>query len=206
MERCWHVGARQPWRTADVFQRSPGPFVRPDRENRQGRVLVIGQWGLVPWFAETPKLTYSTTNARFEEITTKASFKSSWTYGKRCIIPAVSFDELNWESGKNVWWRFRRADRAPWALAGLWNTGTDKTTGEAAESYPMLTLNADLHRLMNRMHKPDRKLRPDGQDKRSAVPIELDDVDTWLGGSLEAAAALVRLPPAEVFDAGPVTP
>ncbi|MBP6816980.1 MAG: SOS response-associated peptidase family protein [Burkholderiaceae bacterium] len=206
MERCWHVGARQPWRTADVFQRSPGPFVRPDRENRQGRVLVIGQWGLVPWFAETPKLTYSTTNARFEEITTKASFKSSWTYGKRCIIPAVSFDELNWESGKNVWWRFRRADGAPWALAGLWNTGTDKTTGEAAESYPMLTLNADLHRLMNRMHKPDRKLRPDGQDKRSAVPIELDDVDTWLGGSLEAAAALVRLPPAEVFDAGPVTP
>ena len=158
MERCWHVGARQPWRTADVFQRSPGPFVRPDRENRQGRVLVIGQWGLVPWFAETPKLTYSTTNARFEEITTKASFKSSWTYGKRCIIPAVSFDELNWESGKNVWWRFRRADGAPWALAGLWNTGTDKTTGEAAESYPMLTLNADLHRLMNRMHKPDRKL------------------------------------------------
>ena len=206
MERCWHVGARQPWRTADVFQRSPGPFVRPDRENRQGRVLVIGQWGLVPWFAETPKLTYSTTNARFEEITTKASFKSSWTYGKRCIIPAVSFDELNWESGKNVWWRFRRADGAPWALAGLWNTGTDKTTGEAAESYPMLTLNADLHPLMNRMHKPDRKLRPDGQDKRSAVPIELDDVDTWLGGSLEAAAALVRLPPAEVFDAGPVTP
>ena len=206
MERCWHVGARQPWRTADVFQRSPGPFVRPDRENRQGRVLVIGQWGLVPWFAETPKLTYSTTNARFEEITTKASFKSSWTYGKRCIIPAVSFDELNWESGKNVWWRFRRADGAPWALAGLWNTGTDKTTGEAAESYPMLTLNADLHRLMNRMHKPDRKLRPDGQDKRSAVPIELDDVDPWLGGSREAAAALVRLPPAEVFDAGPVTP
>ena len=206
MERYWHVGARQPWRAADVFPRSPGPYVRADRENRQGRVLVIGQWGLVPWFAKTPKLTYSTNNARFEEITTKASFKSSWTYGKRCIIPAVSFDELNWESGKNVWWRFRRADGAPWALAGLWNTGTDKTTGEAAESYPMLTLNADLHPLMNRMHKPDRKLRPDGQDKRSAVPIELDDVDTWVGGSLEAAAALVRLPPAEVFDAGPVTP
>ena len=206
MERYWHVGARQPWRAVEVFPRAPGPFLRADGENQPGRELVIGQWGLVPWFAKTPKLTYSTNNARFEEITAKASFKSSWTHGKRCIIPAVSFDELNWESGKNVWWRFRRADGAPWALAGLWNTGTDKTTGEAAESYPMLTLNADLHRLMNRMHKPDRKLRPDGQDKRSAVPIELDDVDTWLGGSLEAAAALVRLPPAEVFDAGPVTP
>ncbi len=59
----------------------------------------------MPWFAKTAQLTYSTNNARFEEITTKASFKSSWTYGKRCIIPAVSFDEPNWESGKNIWWR-----------------------------------------------------------------------------------------------------
>jgi hypothetical protein len=36
------------------------------------------------------------------------------------------------------------------------------------------------------------------------VPIEPGDVDTWLAGSQEAAAALVRLAPAEVFDAGPV--
>jgi putative SOS response-associated peptidase YedK len=160
----------------------------------------------VPWFAKTSKLTYSTNNARFEEITSKASFKSSWIAGKRCIIPAVSFDEPNWESGKNVWWRFRRADGKPWGLAGLWNTWTDKTTGEVVESYTMLTLNADIHPLMNRMHKPDPELRPDRQDKRSVVPIELDDVDAWLNGSQEAAAALVRLAPAEVFDAGPVAP
>jgi putative SOS response-associated peptidase YedK len=164
---------------------------------RQGeplsRELVIGQWGLVPWFAKTAKLTYSTNNARFEEITTKASFKSSWTYGKRCIIPAVSFDEPNWESGKNVWWRFRRADGAPWGLAGLWNTWTDKTTGEVVESYPMLTLNADIHPLMNRMHKPDRSSGPTDRTSGPAVPIELDDVDAWLNGSPEAAAALVRL-------------
>ena len=29
----------------------------------------------------------------------------------------------------------------------------------------MLTLNADIHPLMNRMHKPDPKLGPDRQDK-----------------------------------------
>ena len=191
----------------EVFPRALGPFLRADRENQPGRELVIGQWGLVPWFATTPKLTYSTNNARFEEITAKASFKSSWTHGKRCIIPAVSFDEPNWESGKNIWWRFRRADGAPWGLAGLWNTWTDKTTGEVIESYTMLTLNADHHPLMSRMHKPDPKLGPDKQqDKRSVVPIELDDVDTWLGGSQEAAAALVMLAPAGVFDAGPVVP
>jgi hypothetical protein len=41
----------------------------------------------------------------------------------------------------------------------------------------MLTLNADHHPLMNRMHKPDPKLGPEQQDKRSVFGIELDDVE-----------------------------
>jgi putative SOS response-associated peptidase YedK len=204
IERYWQLGARQPWRAAEVFPRAPGPFLRADRADPNGRELVIGQWGLVPWFAKTARLTYSTNNARFEEIAGKASFKASWAHGKRCIIPALSFDEPNWESGRNVWWRFRRADGAPWGLAGLWNTWTDKASGEVVESYTMLTMNADAHPLMRRMHKPDPKLGPGQQDKRSVVPIERADVDTWLRGSLQAAAALVRLAPVEVFDAGPL--
>ena len=86
------------------------------------RELVIGQWGLIPWLAQSSKLAYSTNNARSEELSTKASYKQSSRYGKRCIIPAMSFDEPNWETGKNVWWRLRRAGAAPWGLAGLWNT------------------------------------------------------------------------------------
>ncbi|MDB5826654.1 MAG: hypothetical protein JWQ73_874 [Variovorax sp.] len=46
---------------------------------------------------------------------------------------------------------------APWALAGLWNVWTNRDTGEAHESYTMLTINADDHALMRRMHKPDPK-------------------------------------------------
>jgi putative SOS response-associated peptidase YedK len=130
MERYWHVGARTPWRGAEVFPRALGPFIRAQRDaNEPQREQVIGKWGLVPWFAKTAKLSYSTNNARFEEITTKASLKHSWKYGKRCIIPAVSFDEPNWEPGKSVWWRFRRANGAPWGLAGLWNAWTDKVSG-----------------------------------------------------------------------------
>ena len=30
--------------------------------------LVVGQWGLIPWFAKAAKLRYSTNNARFEEL------------------------------------------------------------------------------------------------------------------------------------------
>ena len=204
MERYWHLGRSNPWRGGEVFPRAPGPFIRrAGPQYEPVRELVIGQGGLVPWFVKTAKLTFSTNNARFEEITSKASFKNSWLYGKRCIIPALSFDEPNWESGKNVWWRFRRADGEPWSLAGLWNTWTDKASGEIVESYTMLTLNADAHPLMSRMHKPDPKLAPERQDKRSVIPIEPGNVDAWLFGSVSDAARLARLAPVEAFDAAP---
>ena len=116
---------------------------------------------------------------------------------------AWSFDEPNWETGKNVWWRFRRADGAPWALAGLWNRWRDPASGELVESYTMLTINADLHPLMSRMHKPDPRLPPDQQDKRSVIAIEMQDIDQWLAGTVREAAQLLRLAPVDVFEAEP---
>lgn len=206
MERCWNLRPADAWRTAEVYPRAPGPFIRAARDASSAHERVIGQWGLIPWFAKSPKLTYSTNNARFEEITAKASYRQSWAQGRRCIIPALTFDEPNWETGKNVWWRFRRADGDPWGLAGLWNAWTDRETGEVFESYTMLTLNADACPLMSRMHKPDPKLGPDQQDKRSVVPIEREDVDTWLNGSLQEAAALVKIAPVAQYAAGPINP
>ncbi|MDO8768485.1 MAG: SOS response-associated peptidase family protein [Burkholderiaceae bacterium] len=204
IERFWHIGRHnQPhWWADEIFPRAPGPFVRVVGDTSE-RQLAVGQWGLIPWFAKTPKLTYSTNNARFEEIAGKASFKQSWLQGKRCIIPAWAFDEPCWETGRNVWWRFRRADGAPWGLAGLWNDWTDKETGEVISSYTMLTINADHHPLMSRMHRPDPKRPADQQDKRSVVSIESADVDTWLRGSLDEATELARVPSADLFEAGP---
>ena len=197
MRRHREPFSRYVHRTCFAFIRAARDSTEPERE------LVIGQWALVPWFAKTPRLTYSTCNARSEELADKATFKDPWKHGKRCIIPAWSFDEPNWESGKNVWWRFRRVDGAPWGLAGLWNTWTDETTGELVESYTMLTINADAHPLMRRMHKPDPKLGPDQQDKRSVVPVEFEDVDLWLHGTQAEARRLLRLSETELFDAGP---
>ena len=187
-----------------IFPRKRGPFIRRALDDagyrRQG---VVGDWGLIPWFAKERVLKYSTSNARSEELSQKASYKQAWAKGQRCIIPASSFDEPNWESGKNVWWRFRRADGHPWGLAGLWNRWKDPATGEVVESYSMLTLNADAHPLMRRMHKPDPKLAADQQDKRSVIPIAIEDVDLWLSGTTAEASKLLRLAPVEEFDAGP---
>ena len=149
------------------------------------------------------EIKYATNNARSEELVDKASYKQPWLRGQRCIIPADWFHEPNWESGKNVWWRFKRLDGEPWGLAGLWNTWTDKTTGEIHESYTMLTVNSDDHPIMRRMHKPDPKVGPNEQDKRSVIGIEAVDVEQWLTGSIDDAKALLRAPAMEVLDAGP---
>jgi putative SOS response-associated peptidase YedK len=194
-----------------VFPRAPGPFIRAarrgpgDEASQAGALeLVVGTWGLVPWFAKSASLPYATNNARFEELAAKASYRQPWARGQRCIIPAAWFDEPCWETGRNVWWRFRRADGQAWALAGLWNTWVDPTSGEIVESYTMLTLNADAHPLMSRMHKPDPALPTDRQDKRSVVVLRPQDEAIWLHGSPAEAAAVVGLAPVHDFDAGPV--
>jgi putative SOS response-associated peptidase YedK len=204
IERHWHIGSRDAWRGGEVFPNYQGPFIRAGRDTADVvREVVLGQWSLIPWFAKERKLKFPTSNARSEELSAKASYKHPWARGQRCIVPAWAFFEPNWETGKHIPWLFRRADSAPWGLAGLWNTWTDPASGEIVESYTVLTLNADAHPLMQRMHRPDPKRPPDLQDKRSVVPIELEDVDPWLHGTVDQARSLIRLAPVECFDASP---
>ena len=207
IERYWQItGRNRPrWEEKLVFPHASGPFIRrAPHDAGYALELAVGQWGLIPWFAKTAKLSFATNNARSEELSSKASYREPWARGQRCIIPALDFDEPCWETGKNVWWRFRRADGQLFGLAGLWNTWTDRETGEVHESYSMLTINADHHPLMARMHKPDPKLPPDQQDKRSVIPIEQEDVPTWLAGTVTEAAKLLRSPADDVFVAAPL--
>jgi len=69
-----------------IFPRKPGPFIRASAEGE--RQVVVGQWGLIPWFAKELPLKYSTNNTRIETAPTAATFKQSWVRGRRCLIPA----------------------------------------------------------------------------------------------------------------------
>ncbi len=204
IERYWQVRPGQTGLSKSMFPRAQGPFIRRAASgSSSARECVVGQWGLIPSFAREPKVPYSTFNARFEELSDKPSYRTPWARGQRCIIPADSFDEPNWETGRNVWWRFRRKDGTPWGLAGLWNSWVDRETGEVHESYTMLTVNADAHPLMMRMHKPDPKYGADEQDKRSVVAIELSEVDLWLRGDRDDVRRIVKPPPMDVIDDAP---
>ena len=201
--RQFGVDLRADYHPADVFPRSHGWFIRPSPHDKQARELVKGQWGLIPSFAKTAHLPYSTNNARSEELEAKASYRQPWAKSQRCIIPVAAFLEPCWETGKNVWWRFERADGDAFGLAGLWNTWIDKITGELFESYTMLTMNADHHPLMSRMHKPDPKLPPEAQDKRMVVVLESGDWENWLKATANNARQLIRMAPEIIFKATP---
>lgn len=175
-----------------------GPIVVPDRS-------LVAPWGLIPPNSRTsiPMLPngqrMSTNNARRERLAFAPTYRDAWRKGQRCIIPADSYDEPNWGTGKNIWWRFWRADGQPWALAGIWSEWTDPQTGEVVQSYSMITQNCDGHPLLGLMHKPDPNLPADRQDKRAVVPLEVGDWDQWLSGSIEDAQALIRVPDEDLF-------
>jgi len=183
---------------ATVAPLKPGPIVVP------GQALVA-QWGLIPPFSKTPTPTthdgkrMSTNNARRERMATAPTYRDAWRKGQRCIIPALSYDEPYWGTGKNIWWRFWRADGEPWALAGIWSEWTDKATGEVLPSFTMITQNCDGHPLLGLMHKPDTKLPADQQDKRAVVPLEPGQWDQWLNGTIDQAEQLIQVPPLQLF-------
>lgn len=183
----------------------PGPIVVP------GRALVA-QWGMIPPGSptRTPTLSngarMSTNNARRERMATAPTFRDAWRKGQRCIIPAESYNEPYWGTGKNIWWRFWRADETPWALAGLWSEWTDPETGEVVPSYTMITQNCDDHPLLKLMHKPDPKLPTNQQDKRTVVSLEPNQWDQWLNGTLAQAQDLIQVPSLELFNHGAADP
>ncbi|MCB1908517.1 MAG: SOS response-associated peptidase family protein [Rhodocyclaceae bacterium] len=139
-----------------------------------------GMFGLVPHWADPRRLARMTYNARSETVADKPSFRNAWRRRQFALIPVESFYEPCYESGRAERWRIERADREPFALAGLWERriGDD---GPAHWSFAMLTINADEHPLMARFHKP-------GDEKRSVVVLEAADYEAWLAARSEAEA------------------
>ena len=177
-----------------------------------GPDALVGQWGMIPPNSPTRKpmmangRPMSTNNARRERVNVAPTYRRAWQAGRRCLIPAESFDEPYWGTGKNIWWRFWRADGEPWALAGIWDEWTDHSTGEMVLHFSMLTQNCDGHPLLSLMHKPDPTKAPLAQDKRAVVPVKRAQWDEWLRGTVQQADALIQVPDAEVFRHGSADP
>lgn len=88
------------------------------------------------------------------------------------MVPMTGFFEPCYESGKAERWRISMADGTPFAVAGIWRAWQEEQG--YTFSFSQLTINADMHPLLRRMHKHV-------DEKRSLVIVSLDDYDTWLG-------------------------
>jgi putative SOS response-associated peptidase YedK len=94
--------------------------VTTDREGgRRGELL---GWGLVPAWADSPKIGARLINARMETVEDKPAFRGAFRR-YRCLICADGFYE--WRRGPDgrvkTPFRITRGDGAPFAFAGLWS-------------------------------------------------------------------------------------
>lgn len=106
---------------------SPDYNVAPTREvlavsvDDEDRLLGMFRWGLVPSWADDPRIGSRMINARAETVATKPSFRAAFAR-RRCIIPADAFYEWIDDPTERRRQPFliHRVDGEPFAFAGLW--------------------------------------------------------------------------------------
>lgn len=184
-----HFGVEPPaddWKE-EAYPGYLAPIIRRANDGSGDVESVAACFGLVPHWAEM-KLSRHTYNARSETAASKPSFRHAWAKQQRCIVPAESIFEPNYETGRAVRWRIARDDGAPLALAGLWEWRPNGGPGDRPlVSFTMLTINADDHPLMRRFHRPE-------DEKRMVVVLGEDQYRTWLSGSAAITDCLLPYP------------
>ena len=141
------------------------------------RELVALRWGLVPAWSKGPDSRYSMINARAETVKSKPAYRTAFK-NRRCLIPAEGFYE--WKTGPEGKTPFliHRQDRAPFAMAGLWERwhGED---GAGIESCTILV--TDANALVRTIHD------------RMPVILAREDYGAWLDPANQDADRLLAL-------------
>ncbi len=87
--------------------------------NKKERILKSAYWGLIPYWAQNPKIAYHTSNARADTVAEKPSFKRAFKK-MRCLIIIDGFFEWDRSVKPSQPYYFSMKDSEPFACAGLW--------------------------------------------------------------------------------------
>jgi putative SOS response-associated peptidase YedK len=179
----------------EAYQDYLAPLIRHDTHGR--RESLVASYGMVPKQHIPPGVKrFATLNARAETVGQLRSYSGAWKRGQLCLLPMEAFYEPNWETGKHIRYRIGMADKSPFVVAGLYREWQEDH-GQPSWSFTQLTVNADAHPLMKRMHRT-------GDEKRSMVIVPAADYDDWLAcRDPEAARSFLRLFPAALMEARP---
>jgi putative SOS response-associated peptidase YedK len=171
----------------------PGEPLLLQRWEHGGPQVALALWGLVPGWVKDPlapgpdgRRRSRPINARSETVAERAFFRGAWRH-RRALLPADGFYE--WQerrdpaSGRS-WkqpWLFRRRDRAPFWLGGLWERWIGADGGELETAVILTTAPNEL---MARVHDRMPVVIPDGLEQ---AWLEPDD-----GPSLRALQPLME--------------
>ncbi|KVQ67886.1 hypothetical protein WT22_06230 [Burkholderia territorii] len=200
----WH-----PWKP-EIYQDYDAPIVASIDGQFKPLIAGFGFWPRALQKANVerakehgrkPPVIRSTMNVRDDNLGKSPLYGPAWKSGARCLIPAryvvePSYPDAkldtngNWTLGACVWQKIGVVDRETMCIAGIWRTLKD-SDGKARHVMTMITVNADGHQIMSRMHKP-------AEEKRSVVILQPNDWEEWLTtANIEAARAMLQLYPAE---------
>lgn len=113
------------------YNAAPGqqlPVIRNDARDS----ITECRWGLVPSWAEKPST--DLINARCETVEEKPAFRAAYR-SRRCLVPVDGFYEWSETSANKQPYRITRHDEQPFALAGLWDTWTEKQTQTSLDAF-----------------------------------------------------------------------
>ena len=134
------------------------------------RELVMLRWGLIPFWAKDPSIGNRMINARLETVAEKPSYRAAFRH-RRCVVLADGFYEWHTESGVKTPYFISLADDAPFALAGLWESWTDRENDTPVETTTLITTSANA--FLQPLHH------------RMPVIMQADAADGWLAGTLD---------------------
>lgn len=165
--------------TYNAAPQSFQPVIRlnPDTGERE---IAIMKWGLVPYWSKTIKLKYNTINADADKLTTSGVWREPFKR-RRCLVPADWFYEWPVINGEKQARAFSLSDDSPFAFAGIWDRWKEKQTGEALESFAIVTV--DPNEWMSQYHD------------RMGVILKPKDYRRWLEEGEEYTPPLDLLRP-----------
>ncbi len=154
--------------------------------------LTFLNWGLIPFWADDPKIGNRMINARAESVADRPAFRAAFRY-RRCLIPADGFYEWRKVNGRKQPYLIQHRDASPFAFAGLWEHW--EREGSVIESCTIITV-------------PPNPLVAELHDRMPAILPE-EDYALWLDPHVQdkrRLLPLLRPYPAERLEAFPVSP
>ena len=143
----------------NIAPSQPVPIVK----DADTRAVELYQWGLVPFWADDPKIGYRMINARSETAHEKPSFRAAFTY-RRCLILADGFFE--WHSkhkgAPKTPYLFKLKNGHPFTFAGLYEHWQSPDGGEL---HTTTILTCPPNELVSQVH--------------NRMPVMLSQADRW---------------------------